>query len=154
MATNYDMSHPLAQTVVSLLEGQGVTVFTVWGNSRADLATVQPTIDTWTRPSLALTRGTVLGAADFEFFYASPMPRAQLKAGKISPVPREEWRALRMEEQFDAVLYLGPPSAMTTAELPLALCADPAYMKMRLGRLDEVGPKIEADRLRQHCAAR
>jgi len=153
MATNYDMSNALAQTVVSLLAGQGVSVFTVWGNARADLATLQPSIATWTRPSLTLVRGTVLGATDFEFFYGSPLPRAFVKAGKISPVPREEWRALRMEEQFDAVLYLGPPSTMTTAELPRARCADVGYMTLRLGRLDSDGPKPEADRLRQYCAA-
>jgi hypothetical protein len=153
MATNYDMSHPIAQTVVSLLAGQGVSVFTVWGNSRADLAVLQPSIADWTRPSLALVRGTVLGAADFEFFYGAPLPRVLMKSGQVSPVPREEWRALRMEEQFDAVLYLGPPSTMTTAELPRARCADVGYMTLRLGRLEAEGPKSEADRLRQYCAA-
>src|SRR5687768_5591875 len=76
MATNYEMSHPLAQTIVSLLEREGVTVFTVWGNSRADVATLQPSVADWSRPSLTMLRGTTLGAADFEFFYSSPMPRA------------------------------------------------------------------------------
>ena len=152
MASNYDMSHPLTHTIVSLLEREGVKVFTVWGNSRADLGTLQPDIASWPRPSLTLVRGTVLGAADFEFFYGLPMPRMAVNEGQVSPLPREEWRTLRMEDQFDAVLYLGPPAAMTTAELPASLCADAEYMKMRLGRLDAEGPRIEADRLRKHCA--
>lgn len=152
MASNYDMSHPLAQTIVSLLEGNGVKVFTVWGNSRADLERLQPDVADWPRPSLALLRGTTLGAAAFEFFYGLPLPRMAVKEGKLLPLPREEWRTLRMEDQFDAVLYLGPRSTMTTAALPISLCADSAYMKMRLGRLDAEGPKREADRLRKYCA--
>jgi hypothetical protein len=151
MASNYDMSHPLAQTIVSLLEGAGVNVFTVWGNSRADLESVQPDIAAWPRPSLALLRDTSLGTADFEFFYGLPMVRVALTEGKPSPVPRQDWLTLRMEDQFDAVLYLGPPSAMTTAALSASLCADLAYMKMRLGRLDSQGPKPEADQLRTYC---
>jgi hypothetical protein len=152
MASNYDMSDPLAQTIVSLLEGDGVKVFTVWGNSRADLERRQPDVAAWPRPSLALLRGTMLGTADFAFFYGLPMSRMAVKEGKPSPLPREEWRTLRMEDQFDAVLYLGPPSTMTTAAIPASLCADSAYMKMRLGRLDAEGPKPEADRLTKYCA--
>lgn len=37
LASNYDMSHPLAQTIVSLLEGAGIKVFTVCGHARASL---------------------------------------------------------------------------------------------------------------------
>jgi hypothetical protein len=36
---------------------------------------------------------------------------------------------------FDAVLYLGPPSAMTTSQLPAARCGDPRYLAMRRERL-------------------
>ena len=32
-----------------------------------------------------------------------------------------------MEQQFDAVLHLGPLSAMTTSQLSSAFCSDPAY---------------------------
>ena len=151
MAANYEMSHPLAQTIVSLLEREGVKVFTVWGNSRADVATLQPSVANWSRPSVTMLRGTTLGAADFEFFYGSPMPRAVVTDGKLVPLPKEQWRSVRMEDQFDALLYLGPPSGITIAPLPTTLCADAAYMKMRLGRLDAEGPKVEADRLRQYC---
>jgi hypothetical protein len=62
-----------------------------------------------------------------------------------------------MEEQFDAVLYLGPPSTMTVAKLSPALCADRGYMEMRLGRLAIIAPPpgapfLPADRLREYCA--
>ena len=69
MLSNYDMSHPVAQTIVSLLESSGVNVFTVWGNTRADLETLQASIASWPRPSLTLVRGNVLGATDFQFSF-------------------------------------------------------------------------------------
>jgi hypothetical protein len=76
-----------------------------------------------------------------------------MRDGRLVPIPRDEWRSLRMEDQFDALLYLGPPSAITRSRLPPALCADPAYMKMRLERLALVGgPPGEAERLKQYCA--
>lgn len=152
LASNYDMSHPLAQTIVSLLEGAGVKVFTVWGNARTDLESVQPAIAAWPRPSFAYLRGTVLGEKDFEYFYGSPMNRFAVTDGKLAPVPRDQWRLLRMEEQFDAVLYFGPPSTLTTATIPPSLCADAEYLTMRLRRLDAEGPKPEAEQLRKYCA--
>ena len=36
-----------------------------------------------------------------------------------------------MQEQFDAVLYLGPKSEITYGGLPKSLCADPEYVEMR-----------------------
>jgi hypothetical protein len=40
-----------------------------------------------------------------------------------------------MQDQFDAVLYLGPPFSITLSELPKSRCTDERYMKMRLGRM-------------------
>jgi len=151
LLSNYDMSHPAAQTIVSLLEGSGVRVFTVWGNTRADLETLQPGIASWSRPSLTLVRGTVLGAADFQFFFSDISNRLSVTDGRLVPLPRDQWRTFRMEDQFDALLYLGPPSSITVSQFPASLCADAPYMKMRLGRLDAYGPKGETDRLRQRC---
>ena len=48
-------------------------------------------------------------------------------------------RPLRMEEQFDALLYLGPQSAITRSQ---TLCGDVlgrCYMEMRLGRMALLG---------------
>jgi len=44
-------------------------------------------------------------------------------------------RAARMDEEFDAVLYLGPVSAITLAPLSPTRCADVAFMEMRLARM-------------------
>ena len=51
------------------------------------------------------------------------------------PVPRDEWRSLPAEDQRDAVLYLGPSSAMTESQLDPRLCSEPGYVEMRLKRI-------------------
>jgi hypothetical protein len=83
-----------------------------------------------------MLRGTVLGAA---LFSAPPQ------------------RQVRLEDQFDAELYLGLPSTMTTAHLAPALCADRKYVDMRLARLALVppppgAPVSPADSLKDYCA--
>ena len=45
----------------------------------------------------------------------------------------------------DAVLYLGPPSAMTFSRISPELCADPRYIEMRLGRV----PPDQRTRMRE-----
>jgi hypothetical protein len=152
LLSNYDMSHPLAQTIVSLLEAAGATVFNVWGNTHADISALQPDVVSWPTPSLALTKGTVLGAADFAVYYPFAAGRVALRDGKPVPAPRDEWRQFPMEAQFDAVLHLGTPSSITVAPIPPALCRDAAYMKMRRERLEEAGPPVELKQLLEYCA--
>jgi hypothetical protein len=75
-------------------------VFSIWVQSTTaitsgceQLAQLQPDTSSWSRPSLALVRGTVLGTPDYYFY---------------SPIL--EWRQApkqrRMEEMVDAVLCL------------------------------------------------
>ena len=113
IVTNYDMSFWLAQTVVSLLESATpYKVFSIWWE--ADLPRLYRDAAKWRTPALAATRGTSLGAIDFgEYWSSNPsrLPRQMLREGKLIPVPRQEWKPLRMEEQFNAVLYLGPVPA-------------------------------------------
>jgi hypothetical protein len=153
--TNYEMGDPRAQTIVSILERTTPTkVFTIWGvDERA--AAVQSDVSSWRAPSLASVYGTVLGAADFAVYssFNSTATRVTVRGGQFVPIPREEWRSLRADEQFDAVIYLGPSSAMTTSQFSPALCRDPAYMEMRMRRIAAVGPRPEAERLRQYCTA-
>jgi len=124
--------------VVALLEmNKAASVFNVHTESRADLAVIQPDIATWPRPSLARLAGTTLGQ--------------QLD----DPGPGK--RAVRLEEQFDAVLYLGPPSTMTIAQLSSSQCADEAYVRMRSERLGLLAapknaPFDPSDRIRVTCA--
>jgi hypothetical protein len=129
-----------ATNLVGLLERAGTPVFVVHSATRMDLQAIQPDVRSWPTPRFARLNGTVLGGADYE-----PSPRL---------VPR------RMEELFDAVLYLGSPSGITFATLDPALCADAAYTKMRLGRLALLpGPPRSAppgtlgpaDRFKQAC---
>ena len=164
MLANYETAGegPLA-TVVSALElsGSRTRVFSIWTATDADLSDLQPDVSTWRIPSLAVLRGTVLGAADFSRYFPpdySPMAstRFAIRDEKLVPIPRDEWRSLKMEDQFDAVLYLGPRSAITVAprrELSPELCADPEFLPKRLARLALTGlPPIEAERLKQLCA--
>jgi hypothetical protein len=105
-----------ASNIVGQLEQAGLArVFVIHSETRLDLVTLQSDVGSWPIPSLAILNGTVLGAAEFE-----PTPRLR---------PR------RTEELFDAVLYLGPSSRITFAQLRPERCADPAYMDMRLRRL-------------------
>jgi hypothetical protein len=57
----------------------------------------------------------------------------------------------------DAVLYLGPPSAMTFSRLPASLCSDARYVEMRLERVRLTGIVDEESRMREElkgeCAA-
>jgi hypothetical protein len=84
------------------------------------------------------------------------MPRFLIRDGRpdfAAPIQREQWRSLRMEDQFDAVLYLGPPSAITIAKPSTAICSDPASVQPRLARMALTGlPQAAVDQLKQLCA--
>ncbi len=56
-----------------------------------------------------------------------------------------------MEDQFNALLYLGPPSSMTTVTVPAALCQDSEFVKNRLQRLMRAGPPVEVENFKKAC---
>ena len=58
-----------------------------------------------------------------------------------------------MQEMFDALLYLGPASTITTAKLPAALCADTAYRQMRRDRMLLLNHKAQEDQLDRDCGS-
>ncbi len=60
-----------------------------------------------------------------------------MRPGPNGPVTVDLGQAIGgvMQEQFDAVLYLGPKTEITYAKLPKSLCADPEYVEMRASRL-------------------
>ena len=59
----------------------------------------------------------------------------RLRFGTVYGLNGPEFHNVRMQDQFDALLYLGPPSSMTFAELSRSRCTDESYMKMRLARM-------------------
>lgn len=125
------------RSLVARLDADGTKTFLI-SSSFADLATLQRDVASWPVPSLAMIRGTPIGVKEYEFFYgASP--------------PGDYWRSQRLEDQFDAILYLGPPSSMTMAPFPIALCSDAVYVKMRLERMSLVR-STPVERLRE-CPA-
>jgi hypothetical protein len=124
--------------LVAQLEKSGITsVFTVIPETRRDLRSIQSDVASWPMPSLAKLRGTQLGAANY------------------SPSPQQ--RRVNIEEQFDAILYLGPPASASVSRLLPALCTQPGYLEMRLSRLSLIGPPANAsispaDSLKAYCA--
>ena len=137
-----------AATIVSLLEEAGATrVFVVWTLSSARRPAE---VAGWRYPNLAIIRGTALGAAPVDY----DGPRYAIREGKpdfARPLPRAEWRSMRAEDQYDAVLYLGPET--TRLQLSKALCADAAYLQRRRERLAlvQAGPMILKD-VEEACA--
>jgi hypothetical protein len=153
--TNYDTTAWEAQTLMTLITRDSqVRVFNVFTLLR-DGDALPPTVEAWPAPSVAAVLGTSLGARDFGL-YQSPIggQRVSVRNGKFIPIPREQWTNMALERQFDAVLYLGPPRAFTSARVPAALCQDAAFMERRLTRLARAAPPIEAQRLKDACGAR
>jgi hypothetical protein len=151
MNANYESEGP-AETIVSRLENKwGTKVFTIF---TANVSSLQPDAASWPSPSLAIIRGTVLGAADFAAYAPSQMGRFPIKDGQpdfAAPIPKDQWKSLRADDQFDAVLFTGTgPSPLVDIEP--ARCAEKADFQEHLRRMALVGlPPVEADRLRKLC---
>ena len=111
-------AEPAHRTLLNWIEAQGTTAFSIWTNTTVELERLQPDIASWPIPSLTRVRGTRLGRLDFKYF-------AGMATDPLT----------NMEDQFDAVLYLGPVSSITQSLLSPSLCADAEYTKMRLARM-------------------
>jgi hypothetical protein len=153
IVANYDMSTWQAQTIVSLLEqDRSVRVFNIW--TLVDRGIEPPEgVASWRIPSLALLRGTLLGARDFGLYSRGlgEGSRFAVTGGGLVAVPREEWKMMRMEDQFEALLYLGPPASMTTDTFPAARCADAEFVKRRVDRLTRFAPPVEVQNFKKVC---
>lgn len=127
-----------AAGVVALLEKDGsARVFNIHTDTRLDMAAMQADIAKWPQPSLTMLRGTTIGQS------------------VMQPGPGR--KPVTMEEQFDAMVYLGSPATMTIATIAPALCADERYLTMRTSRLTMMpapgdAPFNPADRLKARCA--
>ena len=127
----------ISESLVTLLEENKTKPFTVWTNAAAELSAFQPDAAAWPVPSLTKVRGTVLGAVNIAEYFGP--------GGQDIP---EQWRA-PMEDQFDAVLYLGPLASITLGRPQAWRCSEPA-MAERLRRLRLQRPQL-ADRVEQEC---
>lgn len=153
IVANYDVSTWQAQTVVGLLErDHAARIFNIWTLLDRGVELPEEVI-AWRVPTLALVRNTTLGARDFGLYSRGlgDGSRFGVKGGQLAPIPREEWKMMRMEDQFDALLYLGPPASMTITTVPTALCADADFVRRRLERLTRVGPPVEVQNFRKVC---
>ena len=146
-ASNYQMDDPLAATYVSLLEAAGTHVFVVV--VRGAPIEEEAVRASWPVPSIALLRGTSAGAADV----ASIMPqgRFSIRNGQLTPLPRDQWISMRVEDQVDAALWLGPASARRTTSFSPAAC-DPVLLETRARRRALTGRPSDTDPLKQFCA--
>ena len=133
-ALNYEPGHGIVEVLERDAPG---SVFSIWTNTLTDLQAAQASVSSWPNPSLTILRGTLLGAQDFAVCFPFPVYKFD-KNGKI--VAQKPTRPLRMEEQFDAVLYVGPKSSITYSSLSPELCRDQAYIKMREARMELFSP--------------
>jgi hypothetical protein len=151
ISANYE---PLegAETVVSILDRAGAAkIFTIRTPTEPEPQWLQADMASWPVPSLVTLRGTRLGMLDSARFWSSEMPRFAARDGKPSPLPRDQWRVMPMQEMFDALLYLGPASTITTSRLPAALCADTAYRQMRRDRMRLLNHTTQSDQFDRDC---
>jgi hypothetical protein len=150
--SNYDMSSPLAQTIVSLLERDAPrSVFVIWPT--ADLEKIQPSVASWPVPSVAKIKETVLGSKDFSAYTPANGIRIAVGGRGMVPVPREQWKSLRADAQIDAVMYEGPWSSIRFAKPAASLCVDPEHLQVRLRRIALAGlPASESERMKNACA--
>ena len=120
-------------SVVDQLEAAtGIKAFTIHTVAATDLRALLPEVAKWPAPRVAIVRGTLLGATSFRAF----LPDGPLMIGPDGQ-PQPEGASLRrpIEEVFDAVLYLGPMSAITYSRIAPELCADAEYVRMRRARI-------------------
>jgi hypothetical protein len=152
--SNFDMSDWRMQTIVSLIErASPARVFTVW-RLDDELNGVVPNLESWPVPSLAVTRGTTLGASDVARLSPTAARMAFRGDGPV-PVPKEQWISLPIEEQLDAVLYLGPKARLRSIVVPARACSGPGFLEERLRRIALTGiPPFEAERVKAVCSGK
>jgi len=146
--SNYDMSTWQAQTIISLVaRDPAARLFTVW-----TIGTLPDGATSWPVPSLAAVKGTTLGASDFAAFGGGlGNTRFAVRNGQLVPLPRDQWQSLKLEDQFDALLYLEPSPAPTELTVPAALCQDAQFTSTRLQRLTRFAPPPEVENFKKAC---
>jgi hypothetical protein len=146
-------------SITSLLEKDGVKVFVIWqftpSRQAEDLQALQPDAAGWAKGSLAMLKGTVLGEAPFTFYYPKGFGMT-VRPSPAGPVRMDLGEAIggTLQDQVDALLYIGPKADITYSQLPPSLCKDPEYVEfraMRLGTQKLPGGGSPADDFRKRC---
>jgi hypothetical protein len=88
---------------------------------------LEPRLATWPKPSLALIKGTWLGALDGSLIMRVSMIRVTKEGARIGPF--NPFAGTKLEELVDAYLYLGPSDSLTTSAAPPETYQDEAYVK-------------------------
>ena len=129
-------------TIVTRLEQAGIKVFSI-STTFSDPTAQRPEVAAWPTPTLLRLAGTALGLEPITFFnteiryFSGPNHTFE----RVTP---DAARSPRLQDQFDAILYLGPESSIRYSQLTRALCDDPDYVRMRLGREQlNLGPNAE-----------
>jgi hypothetical protein len=150
---------PEDHSIVTLLEDAGVKVFSIWTFTALgeDLSALQADIASWPKPSLSLIKDTALGVAPFTFYYPRGSGKT-MRPGPNGPVVADLGEVIGgvMQEQVDALLYIGLKSEITYAKLPASLCEDSDYLEMRARRMKiqtQPGGDSREDQLRAICMA-
>jgi hypothetical protein len=88
------------------------STYSVWANTvNDDIGVRESNLALFPIPSLVMLKGTTLGERDFTSILSKEGPgenRIKFVNGKRVNVPRDEFARLRLEENVDALLYLGP----------------------------------------------
>jgi hypothetical protein len=113
-------NHPETVSTVEHLEAAGISVFSIYPRATDPFVAVQADTISWEEPALAILEGTVLGSEPFATFAST---RALMTVPDTdgdgfhqeSAIP-DPARSGLTEEQFDAVLLLGPLDTLRTGE--------------------------------------
>jgi hypothetical protein len=109
-------SHPDSVSTVAHLVAAGISVFSIWPKATDEFLAVQPDIEKWEMPALAVVKDTVLGIEPFATFANTDttlsVPDGDGKGMHQEHVAPDPTRSGLMQEQFDAVLLLGPESSL------------------------------------------
>jgi hypothetical protein len=144
------------KSIVTLLEAAGTKVFSIGTLTSEDLGSLEPDVAKWTKPKLAILRGTRLGARSVASLGSHVRYiMVDREKGIEERVVADPQRSPTMQDQYDAVIYMGAKSSITYSRIAPELCADADYLAMRLKRITLASPwdKDPGSGLKKHCAA-
>ena len=135
----YHDLEPVNTNVQKLIErshpGEMFVVMLHVGFSDKD-ASLEQRLASWPRPSLALLRGTWLGALE---------PASFLSQRRVNRIIHDAYPGMRLQDLADAYLYLGPRDSLTRSRpSPNLYRKDQAYLRELMRRRElEVGMPLD-----------